>query len=91
MKQWHLPRIRALLEGGVDLLGLETIPCKAEAEMLVKLLKTECPEKKAWLTFSVRVSSISFVSFESLSIFNSSNYEMSLGHDYLKRNIIVII
>lgn len=56
MRQWHVPRIRALVEGGVDLLGLETIPCKAEAEMLVDLLKKEFPNTKAWLAFSVRVS-----------------------------------
>ncbi|CAH2000057.1 unnamed protein product [Acanthoscelides obtectus] len=52
MRQWHLPRIRALIEAGVDMLAIETIPCSLEAEMLVKLLKTECPGMKAWLTFS---------------------------------------
>lgn len=54
MRDWHIPRIKALLEGGVDILALETIPCKLEAEMLVRLLKEEFPEAKAWLTFSVR-------------------------------------
>ncbi|XP_060517110.1 uncharacterized protein LOC132696353 isoform X2 [Cylas formicarius] len=53
MKEWHLPRIKALVEGGVDLLALETIPCKVEAEMLVKLLKEQFPGVKAWLSFSV--------------------------------------
>lgn len=56
MKKWHIPRIQALIEGGVDLLALETIPCKVEAEMLVELLK-EFPDMKAWLSFSVNVSS----------------------------------
>lgn len=55
MKEWHIPRIKALIEGGVDLLALETIPCKVEAEMLVQLLK-EFPDVKAWLSFSVSVS-----------------------------------
>ncbi|XP_025835822.1 uncharacterized protein LOC112906227 isoform X2 [Agrilus planipennis] len=51
MEEYHRPRIEALLEGGVDLLAMETIPCKKEAEMLVKLLK-EYPHIKAWLSFS---------------------------------------
>lgn len=57
MKQWHIPRIKALVEAGVDLLALETIPCKVEAVMLIELLKTDFPQTKAWLTFSVRVVS----------------------------------
>lgn len=56
MREWHIPRIKALVEAGVDLLALETIPCKIEAEMLVELLKTDFPNTKAWLSFSVRVS-----------------------------------
>ncbi|XP_030759701.1 uncharacterized protein LOC115885043 isoform X3 [Sitophilus oryzae] len=52
MREWHTPRINALLEGGADLLALETIPCRAEAEMLVTLLKEKYPETKAWLSFT---------------------------------------
>lgn len=52
MREWHIPRIRALIEGGVDILGLETIPCKAEAVMLVQLLKDQFSDMRAWLTFS---------------------------------------
>lgn len=55
MREWHLPRITALVEGGVDILGLETIPCKAEALMLVELLKEKFPGVKAWLSFSISV------------------------------------
>ena len=55
MRQWHIPRIKALVEAGVDLLALETIPCRIEAEMLVDLLKKEFPNTKAWLAFSVAV------------------------------------
>ncbi|XP_017780998.1 PREDICTED: homocysteine S-methyltransferase 1-like isoform X2 [Nicrophorus vespilloides] len=51
MRDWHRPRIAALVEAGVDMLALETIPCKAEAEMLVQLIK-EFPSVKAWLAFS---------------------------------------
>ncbi|XP_057659895.1 uncharacterized protein LOC130896116 isoform X1 [Diorhabda carinulata] len=53
MKEWHLPRMRALVEGGVDLFAIETIPNCKEAEMLVTLLKEEFPNIKAWLAFSV--------------------------------------
>ncbi|XP_044750453.1 homocysteine S-methyltransferase 1-like isoform X2 [Coccinella septempunctata] len=77
MKQWHLPRIRALLEGGVDLLGLETIPCKSEAEMLVKLLKTECPQTKAWLTFSVRPDGKSIAFGENFQHTAKSCYDLN--------------
>lgn len=55
MREWHLPRIRALVEGGVDLLALETIPCQEEAEMLCELLR-EFPAMKAWLAFSCKVN-----------------------------------
>lgn len=50
---WHRPRIRALLEKGVDLLAIETIPCVREAEAVIDLLK-EFPDTQAWLSFSCR-------------------------------------
>lgn len=53
LMDWHRPRIRQLIASGVDLLAIETIPCKKEAEALVKLLK-EFPNIKAWLSFSCR-------------------------------------
>lgn len=53
MRDWHISRIDALVAGDVDLLAIETIPCKVEAEMLVKLLKERYPGRKAWLSFSV--------------------------------------
>ncbi|KAG7204949.1 hypothetical protein KM043_005337 [Ampulex compressa] len=57
---WHRPRIQALLDAGVDLLALETIPCHQEAEALVKLLK-EFPKAKVWMSFSCRANSQSMV------------------------------
>ncbi|CAH2066711.1 unnamed protein product, partial [Iphiclides podalirius] len=53
MRDWHRPRIQALVEAGVDLLALETIPCQEEAEMLCDLLR-EFPNVKAWLAFSCK-------------------------------------
>ncbi|XP_032668300.1 homocysteine S-methyltransferase YbgG-like [Odontomachus brunneus] len=53
LMNWHRPRIRALLDAGVDLLALETIPCVKEADALVDLLR-EFPQARAWLSFSCR-------------------------------------
>ncbi|EFN76200.1 uncharacterized protein LOC105190734 [Harpegnathos saltator] len=50
---WHRPRVRALLEEGVSLLAIETIPCEREADAVVELLK-EFPDARAWLSFSCR-------------------------------------
>ncbi|XP_012229305.2 homocysteine S-methyltransferase-like [Linepithema humile] len=50
---WHRPRIRALLDEGVDLLAIETIPCVREAEAVIDLLK-EFPNARAWLSFSCK-------------------------------------
>lgn len=60
MKEWHRPRIEALVEGGCDLLALETIPCKVEAEMLVELMK-DYPNVNAWLSFSCAVRKLLFI------------------------------
>lgn len=52
---WHRPRIKVLLEAGVDLLALDTIPAQKEALALVQLLEDEFPQAKAWLSFSCKV------------------------------------
>jgi len=54
IKEWHRPRIRALVEGGVDLLAFETIPALQEAQVLLELLR-EFPDTSAWLSFSCKV------------------------------------
>lgn len=59
MREWHRPRIQALVEAGVDLLALETIPCQEEAEMLCELLR-DYPNIKAWLSFSCKVGTCNF-------------------------------
>nr|XP_022918716.1 uncharacterized protein LOC111427705 [Onthophagus taurus] len=53
LKEYHNGRIEALIDGGVDLLAFETIPCKIEAEVLLELLK-EYPDIKAWLSFNCK-------------------------------------
>ena len=54
---WHRPRMTALVESGVDLLAIETIPAQKEAEALTSLL-AEYPTASAWLTFSCKVGVI---------------------------------
>ncbi len=53
LKDWHRPRLEALLSAKPDLLAFETIPCPEEAAALLGLLE-EYPEAKAWLSFSCR-------------------------------------
>lgn len=53
--EFHRPRIKLLVEAGVDLLAFETIPNLLEAKALVKLLK-EFPKTYCWISFSARNS-----------------------------------
>lgn len=50
---FHRERLNVLLAAGPDLIACETIPSRAEASALVRLLG-EHPDAKAWLTFSCR-------------------------------------
>jgi homocysteine S-methyltransferase len=56
-KDFHRPRIAALLEAGVDLLGLETIPSFNEMRALLDLLQTEFPSSTAWLGITLKDAS----------------------------------
>ncbi len=53
LKDWHRPRVDALLAAEPDLLAFETIPCLQEGEVLVELLD-EYRHTPAWLSFSCR-------------------------------------
>ncbi|MBI3410053.1 MAG: homocysteine S-methyltransferase [Planctomycetes bacterium] len=53
LRDWHRPRLQVLAESGADLIACETIPCRAEAEALERLLE-EFPETPAWMSFSCR-------------------------------------
>ncbi|XP_042231725.1 homocysteine S-methyltransferase YbgG-like [Homarus americanus] len=55
LKEWHRPRMAALVNSGVDLLAVETIPAQAEALAILDLLQ-EFPDTKAWLSFSCKDS-----------------------------------
>lgn len=84
--EFHIPRIKALVEAGVDLLALETIPCKVEAEALVTLLKEQFPNTRAWLTFSVSVSTcqdnwfVKVVSISPGAVFLNECFPRSRAH-----------
>ena len=56
LKEFHRPRIQILLDQGVDLLALETIPNRLEAQALIELLAEEFPESEAYLSFTVQES-----------------------------------
>ncbi|SDR08794.1 homocysteine S-methyltransferase [Thermostaphylospora chromogena] len=50
---WHRPRWEILAGAGADLLACETIPSRAEAAALARLLR-ETPDVRAWVAFSCR-------------------------------------
>ena len=50
-KDFHRPRIQALLDAGCDLLAIETIPNGAEAAAILRLLAEEFPKTEAYLSF----------------------------------------
>jgi homocysteine S-methyltransferase len=50
LRQWHRPRIELLVEAGVDVLALETIPCLAEVEAL--LAEIDGSRQPCWLSIT---------------------------------------
>jgi homocysteine S-methyltransferase len=50
LRQWHRPRIELLVEAGVDILALETIPCLAEVEALVA--EIDGSRQPCWLSIT---------------------------------------
>ncbi|XP_050089653.1 homocysteine S-methyltransferase-like isoform X2 [Anopheles aquasalis] len=54
IQKWHRPRIEACIEAGVDVLGIETIPCKMEAAALFDLMSEEYPSVRFWISFQCK-------------------------------------
>jgi homocysteine S-methyltransferase len=50
LRKWHRPRIALLIEAGVDILALETIPCLAEVEAL--LAEIDGSGQPCWLSIT---------------------------------------
>lgn len=51
---FHRPRIAALIEAGVDLLAIETLPNMQELRALLDLLAVEFPDAIAWIGCTVK-------------------------------------
>ncbi|AXF84834.1 Homocysteine S-methyltransferase [Ephemeroptericola cinctiostellae] len=54
MFDFYRPRIQALIEGGAEMLGCETLPSSEEALLVIELLKNEFPHVHAWFSFSAK-------------------------------------
>jgi len=50
LRDFHRVRLRALVDAGVDVLACETIPSMLEIQVLLDLLRNECPDSRAWLS-----------------------------------------
>nr|POE58698.1 homocysteine s-methyltransferase [Quercus suber] len=53
-RNFHRPRIAALVEAGVDLLAVETMPSLAEIEAVLDLLANDFPNAIAWIGCTVK-------------------------------------
>jgi homocysteine S-methyltransferase len=53
LREFHLPRLEALIAAGVDLLAIETMPSLYEVELLLRLLEA-WPGTTAWVSFTCR-------------------------------------
>ncbi|XP_033099791.1 homocysteine S-methyltransferase YbgG-like [Anneissia japonica] len=53
LKNWHRSRFQALLNSGIKMLAIDTIPATKEAKAIVSLL-AEFPDVTAWLAFSCK-------------------------------------
>jgi homocysteine S-methyltransferase len=56
-QDFHRPRIAALVDAGVDLIALETIPSFSEIRALLELLRSEFPSATAWLGCTLKDAS----------------------------------
>lgn len=82
LKTFHRPRIEILLEQGVDLLAMETIPNTLEAQALVELLADEFPEVEGYMSFTIQKSTAisDGTNFERITeIINDSKQILALG------------
>lgn len=73
LTEWHRPRLIALVEAGIDLFAIETLPALKEALVLCELLK-EFPDKKAWITFTCKVRCIMCFYINYLPLMEMTNF-----------------
>ncbi|KAK3672331.1 AdoMet-homocysteine methyltransferase [Recurvomyces mirabilis] len=55
-RTFHQPRVKALVDAGVDMLAIETIPSMSETEGILAMLKDDVPDTIAWLSITLRDS-----------------------------------
>ena len=53
LRDFHAPRLKALIEAKPDILACETLPCLAEAKAIVAVLQGY-PHMSAWISFSAK-------------------------------------
>lgn len=54
LESFHRPRIRALIDAGVDLLALETMPNFDEIKVILDLLAVEFPAALSWVSCTIK-------------------------------------
>ncbi|XP_025162675.1 uncharacterized protein LOC105190730 isoform X2 [Harpegnathos saltator] len=69
---WHEPRVRALLDAGVDMLSLGSVPCAKEAAAFVELMRN-FPSTRVW---------ISFYCYNDRILADGSNFRKIVKHCY---------
>ena len=52
---YFTPTIRALIEGGVDLLAFDTVPSQKEADCILRILEQESANIPVWISFQCKV------------------------------------
>ncbi|KAI4721428.1 homocysteine methyltransferase [Aureobasidium sp. EXF-10727] len=83
-KDFHRPRIEALVAANVDILACETIPSLPEIKALIELLESDFPNTPAWLGVTLRESDASLLSdgssmSEVAQLVNSCSQIVSVG------------
>ncbi|KAF2428892.1 homocysteine S-methyltransferase [Tothia fuscella] len=90
MKDFHRPRIQALVDAGADLLACETIPSVREMEALLDLL-TEFPDTLCWVSFTLKddshISDGTPLS-EVVKLMNNSTQVLALGFNCVPENLV---
>lgn len=81
-KDFHRPRMEALVKANVDVLACETMPSLPEIQALVQLLEIDFPDTKAWVAVTLRdASHLSDGSplSEVIKMINSSDQIVAVG------------
>lgn len=66
IEDMHLPRIMSLVDGGADILAIETMPSLEEVKIILDLVKLHSPNTNVWVSFSIKVLKTIFNSSEKL-------------------------